>query len=87
MQRGQLPRTCPTCKPVRRARAVPVVETASAQPVVEAAVAEPVVERCGICDRPTHVRSQCQFIDFSARCCCCRDEQPAPAGDDFGVPF
>lgn len=44
MQRGQLPRTCPDCKPVRRARAVPVVETASAQPVVEVAVVEPVVE-------------------------------------------
>lgn len=44
VQRGQLPRTCPDCKPVRRARAVPVVETASAQPVVEVAVVEPVVE-------------------------------------------
>lgn len=42
--RGQKPRRCPDCRPVRKARVVPQVESASAPPQVEAAVAEPVME-------------------------------------------
>lgn len=42
--RGQKPRKCPSCRPVKAARAVPQVEVAAAPPQVESAVAQPVVE-------------------------------------------